>query len=152
MAYWYSIEVLDGASSAALWAEAHGDALIESALSSGGGDWSWHRHAWGVVLEVSFADDAAWEAFRRLATVQAALDAVPDPLTGLIVYSGRGGSASSAVPRRPRPLTGSGSAALPLPWEFSFDDVLLPMWPLSPGIRPLTVGLPALAGLTARLR
>ena len=151
MACWYSIEVLDGASSAALWAEAYGDTLIESALSSGAADWSWHRHAWGVVLEVSFEDEAAWEAFRLLTTVGAALDAVPDPVTGLIVYSGRGGSASSSVPRRPRPMIGSGSAALPLPWDLGFDDVF-PQWAVPPVIRQPAVTLPALAGFTARLR
>lgn len=151
MACWYSIEVFDGAFSASLWAEAHGDALIESALTSGASDWSWHRHAWGVVLEVSFADESAWEAFRWLTTVGAALDAVPDPLTGLIVYSGRGGSASTAVPRRRRPLIGSGSAALPLPWDLGFDD-MLPQWPIAPAIRPMNVGQPALAGFTSQLR
>ena len=35
MSEWYSIEVFDGASSAALWAEAYGDPLLESALSTG---------------------------------------------------------------------------------------------------------------------
>jgi len=149
MACWYSIEVLDGVSSASLWAEAFGDALIESALSSGARDWTWHRHAWGVVLEVSFDDETTWEAFLGLTTVGAALDAVPDPLTGLIVYSGRGGSISTAVPRRPRPLIGSGSAALPMPWDLGVDDVR-PQWPVAPAIRPLATGQPAHAGLTAR--
>lgn len=133
MAFWYSIEVLDGASSAFLWSEAYGDSLIEAALSSGARDWSWHRHAWGVVLEVSFDDEAAWDRFRALPTVEAALDAVPDPLTGLIVYPGRGGSASSSVPRRPKPLAGSGSAALPLPWELALDEAL-PRWPVAPSV------------------
>ena len=36
---WFSIEVLDGASSAASWAEAHGDALVEGALLDGAVDW-----------------------------------------------------------------------------------------------------------------
>ncbi|HWG74233.1 MAG TPA: hypothetical protein VG184_09285 [Acidimicrobiales bacterium] len=151
MPFWYSIEVFDGSSSASLWAEAYGDTLIESALSSGAVDWSWHRHAWGVVLEVSFEDEAAWEAFRLLTPVRASLDAVPDPVTGLIVYPGRGGSASSGVPRRPRPRIGSGSASLPLPWELGSDDVF-PQWPVAPVIRQPTVTLPALAGFSARQR
>ena len=121
MAEWYSIEVFDGASSAALWYEAYGDSLLEPALSSGAKDWSWHRHSWGTVLELKFEDAKSWEAWRALAQVQAALDAVPDPLSGLIIYRGRGGSSGSSRPRRPRPLVGSGSAALPLPWEWDFE-------------------------------
>lgn len=113
---WYSIEVFDGASSALGWAEVWTDTLIGSALSSGATDWSWHQHSWGVVLEVAFPDEAAWDAYRDNSAVKAALDAVPDPLTGLIVYRGRGGSSGAATPRRPKPLTGSGAAALPLPW------------------------------------
>jgi hypothetical protein len=119
---WFSIEVLDGASSASLWSEAHGDALVESALTSGASDWNWHRHSWGVVLELAFDTDEAWDLFRELPSVWAALDAVPDPLTGLIVYRGRGGSAGTWEPRKPRPMVGSGSAALPIPWELSEDD------------------------------
>lgn len=117
MALWYSVEVFDGATSALGWAEAWTDSLIGAALGCGAGDWTWHSHPWGVVLEVAFGDEAAWEAFRANPTVAAALDAVPDPLTGLIVYRGRGGSAGATSPRRPRPLVGSGSAALPLPWD-----------------------------------
>ena len=45
----------------------------------------------------------------------AALDAVPDPVTGVLVYRGRGGSSGKRNPRKPRPLIGSGSAALPMP-------------------------------------
>jgi hypothetical protein len=119
---WFSIEVLDGAFSASLWSEAHGDALVEAAFLSGAKDWSWHRHSWGVVLELEVPDEAAWEAFRALPAVAAALDAVPDPVSGLIVYRGRGGSSSRPEPRKPRPLAGSGAAALPLPWELFYDD------------------------------
>jgi hypothetical protein len=116
MSVWFSVEVLDGASSAALWSEAYGDALVESAILTGASEWNWHRHSWGVVLELEFADQDAWDRFRAVASVQAALDAVPDPLTGLLVYQGRGGSAGTRAPRSRRPLIGSGSAALPLPW------------------------------------
>ena len=53
----------------------------------------------------------------------AALDAVPDPTFGLIVYKGRGGSAGSAAVRPKRPLAGAGAMALPIPesWELLPD-------------------------------
>ncbi len=122
-----SIEVLDGAMSASLWAEAHGDALIEAAFTGGATDWGWHRHTWGVVLELCFEDEAAWERFRVRPAVDAALDAVPDPVSGIIVYRGRGGSAGRGLPRRPRPLIGSGAASLPLPIPIEWlEDDLVP--------------------------
>jgi hypothetical protein len=124
MATWFSIEVLDGASSASLWSEANGDALIEAAFLSGATDWSWHRHTWGVVLELAFEDETAWDRFRELPAVIAALDLVPDPISGVIVYKGRGGSSAKDAPRRPRPMAGSGAAALPLPFELFEDDYL----------------------------
>jgi hypothetical protein len=128
MPHWMSIEVIDGSFAASRWADAHGDALVESALSTGAVDWSWHRHTWGVVFEVAFADEEAWERFRSLHGVQAALDAVPDPNFGLIISRGRGGSAGTRDPRRPPLLSGSGAAALPLPFElFAEDD-----WRVSP--------------------
>lgn len=114
---WYSIEVFDGPFAASLWADAHGDNLVETALQSGASDWEWHRTTWGVVFEVAFADEVSWERFRATAAVQAALDAVPDPVTGVLVYRGRGGSSGKRQPRKPKPLIGSGSAALPLPEE-----------------------------------
>ena len=123
MSEWYSIEVFDGASSAAFWSDIHGDPLLESALSTGAQDWSWHRHSWGVVLELEFADIKSWETWRALPHVQAALDAVPDPISGLIVYRGRGGSSGTSRPRRPHPLLGSGAAALPLPWEWDNEEL-----------------------------
>ena len=130
MSEWYSIEVFDGASSAGLWADLHGDPLLESALSSGAKDWSWQRHSWGVILELEFADTKAWDAWRALPHVQAALDGVPDPISGLIVYRGRGGSSGTSRPRRPHPLLGGGAAALPLPWQWDNDgDYLLPSVP-----------------------
>ena len=123
MSAWYSIEVFDGATSASVWAEAYRDVLMEAAITSGASDWSWHRHTWGVVFEVSFSEEQAWEGYTNLALVKAALDAVPDPVTGLIVYRGRGGSSGASFPRKPRPLVGSGSAALPLPWVFASDEI-----------------------------
>jgi len=123
MSAWFSIEVFDGATSASAWAEAHRDTLTETAIAHGASDWMWNRHTWGVVFEVSFADEAAWERFLDLPVVVAVLDAVPDPLTGLIAYRGRGGSSGSPFPRKPRPMTGSGSAALPLPDLFTEEPV-----------------------------
>lgn len=117
MAQWFSIEVLDATYSAAGWAEAFGDSLVTEALASGATNWDWHRHPWGTVFEVEFDSDEAWTRFRESLVVQTALDAVPDPVTGLIIYRGRGGSAGGREPRRPRPLAGCGAAALPLPLE-----------------------------------
>jgi hypothetical protein len=117
-----SIEVFDGAFGAARWADAHGDSLTETALLHGAKDWSWHRHTWGVIFEVNFADEAAWDAFRLDLAVVTALEAVPDPVSGLIVYRGRGGSSGRPQPRRPRPLIGSGAAALPVPQQLE-DEV-----------------------------
>ncbi|HEX2849793.1 MAG TPA: hypothetical protein VHN98_04535 [Acidimicrobiales bacterium] len=115
MPQWMSMEVFDASGSAASWADAHGDALTEAALLHGAVDWVWHRAPWGVIFEIAFKDDAAWESFRSSSAVQAALDAVPDPVGGLLIYRGRGGSSGSRDPRKPRPLLGSGAAALPLP-------------------------------------
>jgi len=110
---WWSIEVLNGAFSAARWQDAHSASLIEAAVSHGARDWAWHLLPWGVVFEVAFADDDRWADFRRLPGVQAALDAVPDPVNGLLVYPGRGGSAGANDRRRPRPHLGAGAAPLP---------------------------------------
>ena len=112
--YWWSIEVLDGAGgSAHSWRESRGAALTEAAITNGAYDWQWHVHSWGVLFEIAFASDERWQAFRQLPAVGAALDAVPDPIGGLIVYPGRGGSAAGGQPRRPRPIAGAGAAALP---------------------------------------
>ena len=110
-----SLEIFDGGFSAATWAAGHGDALTEAALAGGARNWSWHTHDWGVIFEVEFDDEEAWERFVNSAAVKAALDAVPEPVNGLLIYRGRGGSSSRPVPRRPRPLAGAGAAALPLP-------------------------------------
>lgn len=117
---WWSIEVFDGAFPAALWQDAHGGFLIEAALTRQGRNWWWHRHDWGVVFEVEFDDEDAWDAFRRLPAVQAALDAVPDPVEGLLIYPGRGGSSGRVAPRSTRPTSGAGAAAMPIPPEEVF--------------------------------
>jgi len=115
--WWMSIEVLNGELPAARWKDAHGPFLTEAALTHGAVGWSWLHRDWGVILEIEFATEADWDRFRALPAVQAALDAVPDPANGLLVYPGRGGSSGRVVPRRPRPRAGGGAAALPIPVE-----------------------------------
>jgi hypothetical protein len=120
MAEWWSIEVLGGESagfSAQQWREQHESALTEAAVTNRAVDWSWHSGSWGVMLEVAFDTEEHWAAFRRLPAVQAALDAVPDPVNGLLIYRGRGGGAGAGRPRRPRPAPSAASAALPEPAE-----------------------------------
>jgi hypothetical protein len=112
---WWSIEVRDGVLSAQRWKDGYGEALLEAALTHGAKRWEWTVLPGGVVLEVAFREVEEWERFRALPVVTAALDATPDPVNGLYVYPGRGGSASSRSPRRrPRP-TGAGAAAVPVP-------------------------------------
>jgi hypothetical protein len=67
-----------------------------------------------VSFEVGLRSAEQWPVFRELPAVRAALDAVPDPVHGLMVYPGRGGSSGRVQPRRPRPVTGAGAAALPV--------------------------------------
>jgi hypothetical protein len=111
----WSIEVLNGRFSAAGWRRAHGGSLVESAVTNGAVKWAWHEFRWGVVFEVAFADEQRWEAFRALPSVRAALDAVPDPVNGLLVQRGWGGAAGRPAPRTPRPIAGADAAALPEP-------------------------------------
>jgi hypothetical protein len=95
------------------WRESWGSALVEAAISHGAQDWDWHRTPWGMVFEVAFEQWDVWSVFRQLPVVVAALDATPDPVNGVMIYPGRGGSANSRVPRRPRPITGGGAAPVP---------------------------------------
>jgi len=111
---WWSIEVHDGEFSAEQWRRSHGEALVEAAVTNVARDWAWHVLPWGVVLELAFDAEGGWEQFRRLPAVRAALDAVPDPVNGLVVYPGRGGGSSARVPRRPKPPLGAGAAPLPV--------------------------------------
>lgn len=111
---WWSIEVADGAFPAEQWRTAHGESLIEAGITRGMQSW-WFRHAsWGMIFEVAFADEAAWTEFRQIPAVIAALDAVPDPINGLFIHPGQGGSTGSSEPRRPRPPLGAGAAPLPV--------------------------------------
>ena len=117
-----SIEVLDGEFPAWLWVDAHGDSLIEAALQCDVVEWRWHHFGWGAVLELDFADESGWERFRARTAVQAALDAVPDRFSGLLIYRGRGGTSAPREPRRPRPVAGAGAVAI----EFAGDWVFEP--------------------------
>jgi hypothetical protein len=137
---WWSIEVFDGGFSAARWKDAHGASLVEAALTNGAVDWAWQAHRWGVVFEVAFLDEWRWEFFYGLPAVQAALDAVPDPVKGLQVHRGRGGSAGTRLPRRPRPLAGAGAVELPEPDPDPIEEGGLAAAPAA-GLEPATVAL-----------
>lgn len=114
---WWSIEVRDGVLSALRWKDGYGEALLEAAVTNGARRWEWTVIPGGVVLEVAFRDSEEWERFRALPVVTAALDATPDPVNGLYVYPGRGGSSAKAS-RKPKPRpAGAGAAAMPLPEE-----------------------------------
>jgi hypothetical protein len=124
VAEWWSIEVFDSHVQAALsWKDSYRDQLVEAAITSGAAEWSWIEHRYGVVFEVCFTDEASWEAFRALPAVQAALDSVPDPVNGVLVYRGRGGGAGARRPRKPRPSAGAGALELPEPQETRSVDL-----------------------------
>ena len=112
MAEWWAIEVLNGDGPASRWQDERASALLEAALTNGARDASWRRHRWGVSFEVLFESEEQWEAFRALPAVRAALDAVPDPVNGLLIYRGRGGGAGSRVPRRPKRPPAAGAMEL----------------------------------------
>jgi hypothetical protein len=113
---WWSIEVFDAAElPARRWKDSYQDELTEAAITHGAIYWEWHEHQYGVVFEVLFDSDEQWEAFRALPAVRSALDSVPDPVNGLIVYRGRGGGAGPRKPRKPKPAPSASSMALPEP-------------------------------------
>jgi hypothetical protein len=85
VARWWSIEVRHAETSAFRWQEQHDSALTEAALANGVRDGAWHVGRQGVVFEVRFDTEEQWEAFRGLPVVRAALDAVPDPVDGLLI-------------------------------------------------------------------
>jgi hypothetical protein len=116
MAEWWSIEVFDARIQAALrWKDSYRAQIVEAAITTGAVDWNWIEHKSGVVFEVCFTEDARWEAFSDSPAVRAALDAVPDPVHGLLVYRGRGGGAGARQPKKPRPSAGAGALELPEP-------------------------------------
>lgn len=123
MAEWWSIEVLHGEFSAFQWQQGHDSELIEAALTNGALDATWHTDKWGVAFEVCFNTPEEWEAFRDLPVVRAALDAVPDPVNGLLIYRGRGGTSASGKPRRPRPAPSASAMALPEPEAETYLDL-----------------------------
>lgn len=136
MAEWWSVEVFHGEIQAASrWKDSYGSALTESAVSAGAVEWAWIEHRFGVVFEVCFPDDARWEAFRALPVVGAALDAVPDPVNGLLVYRGRGGGSGARSPRRPRPTAGAGAVELADPVRERVFDLVTAAPPDGPGER-----------------
>ncbi|MFW3171114.1 hypothetical protein [Geodermatophilus sp. CPCC 206100] len=112
---WLTVEVFDGATSGAGWARAWQDRLVEAAVSRGAVYWDEHEHRWGVVLEFAFPEESQTEGFRQSPALTAALDTAPDPVNGVLVYPHRGGGSGSRQPRRHRPLTSGGAAALPQP-------------------------------------
>jgi hypothetical protein len=113
MAEWFSIEVLDGDGSARLWAEVYADSVVWAAQACGATDWEIAEHSWGVLIEIELPSEEWFDALR--AEIAFALDAVPDPIGGLLVHRGRGGSAGSRLFRGPRPRLGAGAMALPVP-------------------------------------
>ena len=123
MAEWWAIEVLNGEQRATRWQDEHASVLLETALTNGALDGSWRSHRWGVSFEVLFETEDQWKAFLSLSAVRAALDAVPDPVNGLLIYKGRGGGAGARKPRRPKPSPAAGAMALPEPTPEPYLDL-----------------------------
>jgi hypothetical protein len=118
MAEWWSIEVFSGDKlPASGWRYAYEDELTEAAITHGALYYEWFDTQYGVVFEVLFPGDAEWDAFRALPVVRAALDGVPDPVNGLLIYRGRGGAAGSTKPRKPKPAPGATALELEEPAE-----------------------------------
>jgi hypothetical protein len=89
-----------------------------------------------VVFEVLFDAEEQWDVFRSLPVVRAALDAVPDPVNGLLIYRGRGGGAGAREPRRPIPAPGSAAVSLPGPADEPYLDLAAASEPAAADIRP----------------
>jgi len=118
MAEWWSIEVFHGEKlPASRWRDTYEDLLTEAAVTHGAVYWEWHEFQYGVIFEVCFSTDEQWEAFLSLPTVRGALDSVPDPVNGLLVYRGRGGAAGSRKPRKPKPAPSAAALELEEPVE-----------------------------------
>jgi hypothetical protein len=133
--HWITVEVFDGGfSPAALWADAWRDRLVEAAVTGGARFWDDHAHRWGVVLEFTFDDEQARDAFRDSPLLRAALDHAPDRV---LVYPHRGGSAPIRQPRRPRTLLRSGGAEIPPPDPDA--DRICPCAPVAAPVEGLAV-------------
>ena len=118
MAEWWSIEVFSGDKlPASGWRYAYEDELTEAAITNGALYYEWHDTEYGVIFEVLFPAEREWESFRALPAVRAALDGVPDPVNGLLIYRGRGGAAGGTKPRKPKPAPGAASLELEEPKE-----------------------------------
>ena len=118
MAEWWSIEVFSGDKlPASGWRYAYEDELTEAAITNGALYYEWHDTEYGVIFEVLFPGDKEWESFRALPAVRAALDGVPDPVNGLLIYRGRGGAAGGTKPRKPKPAPGAAALELEEPKE-----------------------------------
>jgi len=116
MAEWWSIEVFSSDKlPASSWRYAYEDELTEAVITHGAVYYEWHDTQYGVVLEALLPSDREWEAFRALPAVRAALDGVPDPVNGLLIYRGRGGASGSSKPRKPRPAPDAAAAELDEP-------------------------------------
>ncbi len=118
MAEWWSIEVFSGDKlPASGWRYAYEDELTEAAITNGALYYEWHDTEYGVIFEVLFPGDREWESFRALPATRAALDGVPDPVNGLLIYRGRGGAAGGTKPRKPKPAPGAAALELEEPRE-----------------------------------
>jgi hypothetical protein len=124
MAEWWSIEVFSGDKlPASAWRYAYEDELTEAAITNGALYYEWHDSQYGVIFEVLFPGDEQWESFRALPGVRAALDGVPDPVNGLLIYRGRGGAAGSPKPRKPKPAPSAAALELEEPREHRWIKV-----------------------------
>jgi hypothetical protein len=125
---WLTVAVIDDIPtndkprvSARFWWENLGTRIVGAALQFSPQDFEVTFRSWGVVFEVSFANESLADAFRW----SPAMHSVMEQLGSLRVEvtSGRGGGTTRArLPRRPRPLLGSGAAELPIPSSRRFDD------------------------------
>ena len=122
--YEIAIEIIDAAFPASSWQRAYGDALTNAAMSWSGLDWEWREFKWGLLFMVAFPSEAEYDEWRRTPVVIAALDAVPDPVNGLVFHRGWGGTSGSGEPRRGKPMAGAGGAELPVPEETVQGDVV----------------------------